>query len=275
MNIMPSALLQRARPLLGTLVSVQLPVEDGDMRAAEAAMAQAFAAVARIHCSMSAHEPGSDLARLASAPAGVPLVLDPHTVAVLRLAQHWHRVSRGAFDPQGAGIALARQGKRPALHGAPSQSGSLRGLQWLGDHTILPDGPLALDLGGIAKGYAVDQAVAALRAAGRACGVVNAGGDLRAFGTRPWPIEVQHPAVAVRTRRLLRLREGAVASSVAAGNAEFVATRRGAARWRCGTVLARDCATADALTKWALQDPEPSLALRRALREAGARLWRN
>ncbi|HEX7416997.1 MAG TPA: FAD:protein FMN transferase, partial [Steroidobacteraceae bacterium] len=44
--------------------------------------------------------------------------------------------------------------------------------------------PLALDLGGIAKGFAVDCAIAALRDAGCHAGLVNAGGDLRAFGGR-------------------------------------------------------------------------------------------
>jgi thiamine biosynthesis lipoprotein len=42
--------------------------------------------------------------------------------------------------------------------------------------------PLALDLGGIAKGYAIDRAIEALRAAGCVSGLVNAGGDLRVYG---------------------------------------------------------------------------------------------
>ena len=66
-----------------------------------------------------------------------------------------------------------------------------------------------------------------------------------------------------------------VAASVAApANAEFVITRGRAPRWRCATVLARDCATADALTKWALQATAPSLQLRAALARHGARMWR-
>lgn len=133
---------------------------------------------------------------------------------------------------------------------------------------------MAIDLGGIAKGYAVDQAVASLRASGVTSGLVNAGGDLRAFGPRSWPIELQHPVVTARTRPLVRLRDAALASSVAAADAGFVGTRPRGARWTGSTVLARDCATADALTKWALQDAEPSLRLRRSLREHGARLWR-
>jgi len=267
-------LLRRARPLLGTLVSIQLPADLAGASRADLAFERAFDAMAGIQQAMSAHDPHSDLGRLARAPAGVPLSLHPHTVAVLRLAQAWCGASRGAFDPQRAGRLLARQGLRPALAAACGATATLAGLRFLDDRTVQADGPLSVDLGGIAKGYAVDEAVAALRTEGVACGLVNAGGDLRAFGPRWWSIEVQHPAVPVRTRRLLRLREGAVASSVGAGQADFVATRPRAARWRHCTVLARDCATADALTKWALQDAEPSLALRRALRHAGARLWR-
>uniref|UniRef100_UPI0025EFE2F5 hypothetical protein n=1 Tax=Ramlibacter sp. TaxID=1917967 RepID=UPI0025EFE2F5 len=60
-------------------------------------------------------------------------------------------------------------------------------------------------------------------------------------------------------------------------NREFVETGRSRRRapWRRATVFARDCATADVLTKWALQSPAPSLQLRAALRECGARLWRD
>ncbi len=258
---------RRARPLLGTLVTIQLPV------AADRAAEQAFAVIAAIERAMSAHRPESDLARLAHAQAARPLILDAHTVAVLRLAQVWTRESGGAFDPQQAGVRLARLGLRPALRA--DAAGSLRGLRFLDETTVLPPGPLSLDLGGIAKGYAVDQAVAVLRAAGVPGGVVNAGGDMRAFGPREWAVEVRHPAVPARTQRLLRLREGAVATSVAAGNREFVRTRRHPAAWEQATVLARDCATADALTKWALQDPHPSLALRMALRRSGAQMWRS
>jgi thiamine biosynthesis lipoprotein len=225
---------------------------------------------------MSAHRADSDLARLAHARAGVPLQLDAHTVAVLRLAQHWRAASRGAFDPEAAGRRLARSGRRPAVAPAHDAHGRLASLRILDERTVVSEsGPVPLDLGGIAKGYAVDRAVQVLQAAGVRSALVNAGGDLRAFGARAWSIEVQHAAVAVRTQKLLRLREGAVATSTgAAHNADFVATRRRSPQWASGTVLARDCATADALTKWALQEPEPSLRLRAALRSVGARLWR-
>jgi FAD:protein FMN transferase len=267
-------LLRRARPLLGTLVAIQLHVDGIEEHEAGRAAEQAFAVIATIHRAMSAHEPASDLARLAQARPGEPLAVDAHTVAVLRLAQHWARTSNGAFDAQAAGEALARRQLRPALAQCAGGGASLAGLRFLDVRTVLPEGALAIDLGGIAKGYAVDQAVAALRASGVSSGLVNAGGDLRAFGPHAWPIELQHPVITARTRPLVRLRDAAIASSVASVDAGFVRTRRRAAHWTGSTVLARDCATADALTKWALQDAEPSLRLRRTLRQHGARLWR-
>ena len=273
MNAAPS-LLQRARPLLGTVVSIQLRLDEAGAPQASKAMAAAFALVERLQQAMSAHSCGSDLARLAQARAGEAIAIDPHTVAVLRLAQVWSRVSRGAFDPLQAGLRLVRRGLRPGLGECAEAPAQLAELRFLDERTVEAAGPLPLDLGGIAKGYAVDQAVATLRAHGMRCGLVNAGGDLRAFGDRPWSIEVQHPVVRARSHRLLRLREGALASSVRMGNPEFVATRRRAARWQHSTVLARDCVTADALTKWALQEAEPGLILRQALRQAGARMWR-
>ncbi|MFW1123225.1 FAD:protein FMN transferase, partial [Vibrio parahaemolyticus] len=55
-----------------------------------------------------------------------------------------------------------------------------------------------VDLGGIAKGHAVDRAVAAMIAAGAPCGLVNAGGDLRGFGAMDWAIGLRDADGAVR-----------------------------------------------------------------------------
>lgn len=55
---------------------------------------------------------------------------------------------------------------------------------------------MQLDLGGIAKGYGIDQAIETLQAMGIDNAIINAGGDLRAIGRhggRPWAIGIQHP----------------------------------------------------------------------------------
>lgn len=265
-----SALTRRARPLLGTLVTIQVAQADDDaLQAVEAA----FGVIALVHERMSAHSPASDLARLARARAGEAIAVHPHTAAVLRLACLWRERSGGAFDAGLAGRRLAGLGLRPAL--AAGKGLALQEMRLDGD-VVHAEGPVVLDLGGIAKGYAVDMAVQVLRQRGVPSGLVNAGGDLRAFGPRAWRIELQHPVVTTRTRRLLSLRDAALASSTrTAANGEFVATRRWPARWQCSTVLARDCASADALTKWALQAPEPALQLRSVLARNGARMWRS
>lgn len=276
---MTTILLRRARPLLGTLVSIQVRVdkEEAAQARALAAIEAAFVEVDLMHCLMSAHAQDSDLARLAAATAGEQVHLHPHTRAVLRLAQHWCRASGGAFDAQAAGERLAQAGLRPGLAGrGASASARFLGLDLSHDQALSCPGPLRLDLGGLAKGYAVDQAVRVLREQGVSSGLVNAGGDLRAFGPASWPIEVEHPGLRVRTRRLLRLREGAVASSSRWGPySEFITTRRRSGSWSHCTVLARDCASADALTKWALQARDPALQLRMALSRQGGRMWRD
>jgi thiamine biosynthesis lipoprotein len=74
----------------------------------------------------------------------------------------------------------------------------------------------ALDLGGIAKGFAVDRAAGALRAAGADNFVVNAGGDLRVSGTKngkPWRIGIQDPRAPDRLLRVVTPREGAFVTS--------------------------------------------------------------
>jgi len=89
----------------------------------------------------------------------------------------------------------------------------------------LPDN-LALDLGGITKGWTVDRVANALAPVGPV--LVDAGGDLRVIGTvkdEAWPIAVQDPFEPERDRALVRLRRGALATS-----------SRGGRCWQRGTL---------------------------------------
>jgi thiamine biosynthesis lipoprotein len=70
-----------------------------------------------------------------------------------------------------------------------------------------------IDLGGIAKGYAVDLAVAALEAAGAAGGCVNAGGDLRVFGPAGYPVAVRSPSAPGAAASRFMLLDAALATS--------------------------------------------------------------
>jgi thiamine biosynthesis lipoprotein len=120
--------------------------------------------------------------------------------------------------------------------------------------------PLCVDLGGIAKGYAVDVAIAALRAHAVTSARVNAGGDLRVIGPEAEPVHVRTGGPNGVLMPLASVVDGAVATSAFAG-----ARRRVAGRWitplidprpglpvmstRTVSVIAPTCMVADALTK--------------------------
>jgi len=119
---------------------------------------------------------------------------------------------------------------------------------------------LVVDLGGIAKGYAVDRAVAALKDNGITAGIVNAGGDLRIFGSVSHLVHVRHPAEPARVAGAVRLRERAMATSgIYFGRRKFRGkhvgplldgrTSRPARELISVSVAAAECMVADALTK--------------------------
>jgi FAD:protein FMN transferase len=188
---------------------------------------------------------------------------------VLAIAQRLFRESDGAFDVTIAPV-LARRGLLPSRAARPyAQSGRMDALRLLDGSRVHADVPLALDLGGIAKGFAVDRAIDALRAAGATCGIVNAGGDLRVFGDDHWlPVRIRHPAAPGATLQPFALRDAAVATSgdyFRAGRSALVdpRSRRGASQPLPAsiTVVASTCVMADALTKIVALRPAGSAAI--------------
>ncbi len=121
-------------------------------------------------------------------------------------------------------------------------------------------------LDGIAKGFAVDRAVDRLLEAGMACGVVNAGGDLRVFGAAFESLHVRTPDMPDRLVRVGKIRDVAVATSASLG---VVHPRGGTCGAQGATVMALDCMTADALTKPCLLEPHRAHEL---ARRVGARV---
>ena len=261
---------RRARPLLGTLVEVR--AQGASATAFDVAADAAFDAIAQVHALMSFHEAGSDLRRIARARAGERLAVHPHTAAVLQRAQRWARVSGGAFDAGCAPRAVA-QGWLPAPDdGAPPGDVPFEDALEVDGHEVRVHAPVWLDFGGIAKGYAVDLAVAKLRRAGVHTGAVNAGGDLRVFGTLEETVMVRSPFDAAELWPVAALRDSACATSASGEIAErekpggeHTADARAP---RSVTVLAPTACAADALTKIVWQQGERASAL---LRRARAR----
>ncbi len=251
------ARLRRARPLLGTIVEISVR---GESAAARAAIDRAFGAVARIHTLMSFHEADSDVSRLNRSAHRGSVDVDPHTYAVLEAAARLGEASDGAFDVTVA-PELVRFGFLPTAAGAPppARARGFEAIELLSRHRVRFREPSWIDLGGIAKGYAVDVACATLEAAGVRDYVVNAGGDLR-VGACAEVVHVRHPACPQALLGLAALTDTALATSAA-----YFAGRPGAAfdvhpiiepgtarpaRYHGSiSVTASDCTTADALTK--------------------------
>jgi thiamine biosynthesis lipoprotein ApbE len=143
----------------------------------------------------------------------------------------------------------------------PPASGANKAIQLLPDNQVrFADRLVKIDLGGIAKGFAVDCAVEALRRHEVAEGLVNAGGDLRTFGTQSHDIDIRDPRQPDRPMCRVALRNVALASS--AGRFDPLrsghvlhsgvidpATAMPVRSIRGATVCAPSCMIADALTK--------------------------
>jgi thiamine biosynthesis lipoprotein len=264
--------LRRARPLLGTFVEIAAsraaPTEMG------AAVEAAFGAVARVHRLMSFHDPASDVSRLNREAAAGAVAVDPWTFEVLRFAADLHRRSAGAFDIAVAPV-LQRLGLLPAAEPDRVQSATSTGdaIDLLAGRRVRFRHPgVTIDLGGIAKGFAVDRAIAVLRDHQVPQGLVNAGGDLAVFGPEPQVVHVRNPLDPSRLLCGVTLIDEALASSatcldlvqpsdVTSSAVIDPRTRRPIGGIKGATVCAPSCMTADALTKVVMIEGEAAAPL--------------
>ena len=243
----------RLRPALGTLVHV---CASGLESAVQRSVDAALAAIERIERLMSFHDPASELSRLNREASRTPQTVHPWTWAVLRRALRIAEASAGLFDITVAPL-LVREGLLPGSADASLQPGVWRHIVLMPECRVFLEHPMLLDLGGIAKGFAVDLAIHELRRGGCTEGVVNAGGDLRRFGPDPQPIHLRRRDGLVQ---VAELRCGAIATSAPhAVHAERLAQPLGSIfdprerrAWKgSGAVMvaAPSCVIADALTK--------------------------
>jgi FAD:protein FMN transferase len=256
-----AAEIRRARPLLGTLVDICVERAVHSDSRLNQLLDLAFERVARIHSLMSFHEPDSDLTQLNRFALEREVEVQPDTFCVLETALDIARRSGGAFDPC-VGAQLQQFGMLPS-----NPADGARGLTASYRHVVLKAGrrvrflqPLCLDLGGIAKGYAVDVAVEGLQQACIKNLVVNAGGDLRVAGSWSRPVALRDPAEPSSYRRVISLSDAAIATSatyfsrrlcagvevsaLVDGHARTPSTEAGSI-----SVIASRCMLADALTK--------------------------
>lgn len=260
--------VRRARPALGTFVEI---TAQGDNEAKlHSAIDRAFNAIARVERQMSFHHSASDISRINREAFQRKVTVDPWTWRVLRSAQKLSDETAGIFD-----VTVAR--KLMQWEYLPRRYRNVSEGNWCDivlekNCTVRFRRRVIVDLGGIAKGFAVDRAVETLKCAGVPSGVVNAGGDLRVFGWKSELVHLRHPAEPMRPAGAISLRERALATS----GIYFTQKRRGRAvisslldgrTRRCSrklisvSVAAPVCMIADALTKIVFVLGEKSAAL--------------
>jgi thiamine biosynthesis lipoprotein len=234
----PAECASRLRIGMGTIIAIS--AEAGTAQRALAGIEAAFAAVAQVERLMHPTRAGSDLLAIRQGTLGRPLAIHAWTWDVLALSRRLSRTSNGVFDPC-----------------LPGAAGRFADLEFAAPPFVIPHAPLHIDLGGIAKGYAVDRALMAMRAAGCHGAVVNAGGDLAVFGNRNHAIVIRNRGVDGR----LELKNAALATSdvcSAARPAEHRGYYHGVTcrEIRTGnvSVSAASAAIADGLTKCLLAD---------------------
>jgi thiamine biosynthesis lipoprotein len=254
----PKRQINRAQPLLGTLVSIRASGLAEDM---DRIVTCGFSEIADIHRLMSFHEPDSDLSRLNRHALETAVTVDGRTFEVLCAAQEMAACSSGLFDITIAG-QLVSWGllPRPVSPYEPDPEASWRDVELFGGNQVKFHKPLWVDLGGIAKGYAVDRAIDRMQAESPGQYLVNAGGDLRVSGPAGERIQFRIPGLKLDRIPALDIENGSVASSGGLERGSGYGRRvigphiHGLRRRAAGTrsfvsVVAEKCIVADALTK--------------------------
>ena len=213
-----------SRPLMGMAFRIIVHSED-EAKAKRAAKA-AFDRVAVLNQIMSDYEPNSELNKLSDlAGSGQVVPVSPELFHVLDRAQALAVLTGGAFDvTAGASIQLWRQARR--VKRLPPQYALDKALKTIGFRTLKLDAEkrtakltqtgTRLDLGGIAKGYVLDEAIAVLKKHGLPRALVSAGGDIVAADAPPgkegWRVALIGLEEDAKPE-ILRLANGAVATS--------------------------------------------------------------
>ena len=206
---------------MGTAIRVELWCEE--RAAGDAAIDAVIDEMHRIDRAMSPYKPDSELSRLNREAAFAPIAVSDELFDLVASSIEFSRLSGGAFDITYAAIGDLydyRRGVRPSDEAIAAAHGAV-GYR----HLILDEANrtiryarkgVRIDLGGFAKGHAVENAAAILARCGIEHAIVTAGGDSRLLGDRrgrPWNIAVRDPRRAGEVVALLPLEDVAISTS--------------------------------------------------------------
>ncbi len=218
-------LVRRTMPVMGTIA--EFAVVHRDAASAHVAIDAAMAELNRIEALMTRFRFSSDIGRANRIAGTRPVRISAETAVVVEAALRWADLSGGAFDPAiGGAVALwdvthrhePPEGTAVSRYRAKSLYRKVElGTSGPSPVLVYHDPDVSIDLGAIAKGYAVDRAAGVLRDSGIRAALVNVGGDLYAIGSSadgsPWRIGIQDPSGRDAVIGIVEVSDGAIATS--------------------------------------------------------------
>ena len=258
----------RDEVIMGTSIRAELWSEDAAL--GRSAIAAVMAEMHRIDRTMSPYKPDSELSRINRDAARMPVTVSRELFDLIACSLAFSEVSGGAFDITYASAGFLydyRQKIRPTAEALAAACAAIGYRKLVLDADALTvrftQPGMRIDLGGFAKGHAVDNCAAILRRLGIAHAAVAAGGDSHVIGDRrgrPWTVGVRDPRREGEVVALLPLEDAAVSTSgdyeryfeVDGERCHHVidpTTGRSPAGVRSVTVIAPDGLTAEALSK--------------------------
>lgn len=282
--------LSDEQAIMGTSVRVQLWHEDA--KAGRAAIAAVMEEMRRIDSLMSPYKPDSELSRINREAARHPVRISREQFDLIARAIEFSKLSGGLFDITFASVGYMYDYRHGVEPSEAQIEQALPGINYR--HLVLDPAQstirfarqgVRIDLGGIAKGYAVDLGIELLKRRGVRHAIVQAGGDSRVLGDkrgRPWNVAIRDPRNRDNVVAVIPLVDAAISTS---GDYERYFINKGGERVhhildpRTGksahgvisvSVIAPDATTTDGLTKSVfLKGPADGIAFIESLKIPG------
>lgn len=251
--------VSRCQPLLGTYVDITISGEASE-ETLHSLCNDAYEAIFQVQELLSFHDPESQLSKINNLPVNTPLAIHPWTFEVLETALQISDLTQGVYDVT-IGSTMVRKNLLPNIHKTQlTDQGNWQDIHLKkSDLTIQLDRPVTIDLGGIAKGFAVDKALTSIKSAQLKQAIINAGGDIKMLHPEGETIHIRAASGSNLTdhdfiKQPMLDHAVATSSNTFAPNHEpsYIIDPRNhecIIDSRSISIFAPDCITADALTK--------------------------
>jgi thiamine biosynthesis lipoprotein len=197
---------KESRVLMDTFCSIT--VISPSREKAQEAIEAGFAEIKKLEILINYFSDESELSEINRSAGIKPVRVSKETLELVNIAVHTSKITNGAFDPSIAPLIklwdFSRQNKKPAIPASNYISNAMKLVDYekiqindITSEVYLKEKGMEIDLGGIAKGYAADKAVDAIKTKGIKSALIAVAGDIRGFGLnttgKAWKVGIQNP----------------------------------------------------------------------------------